>query len=84
MEVRLLMSALQDFQQLDRNVAGRVIQRLERLASNFESIQHTRLTGSYSHLYKFRVGDYRLLYEISSENGEIIVHRVQHRREVYR
>ncbi len=83
MEVRLLMSALRDLQQLDRNVAGRVVQRLGRFVSNFQQIQPERLTGDMSHYYKFRVGDYRLLYELSPENDAIIVHRIQHRREVY-
>ena len=84
MEVRLLSSALTDFQRLDRNVAGRVVQRLARLSKNFRQIPQERLTGELGHLFKFRVGDYRLLYELSADEAEIIVHEIKHRREIYR
>jgi mRNA interferase RelE/StbE len=38
------------------------------------------LTG----LYSARRGDYRVIYEIDDDRTIVIVHRVQHRRVVYR
>jgi mRNA interferase RelE/StbE len=38
------------------------------------------LTG----LYAARRGDYRVIYEIDDDRKVVIVHRVQHRRVVYR
>lgn len=40
-----------------------------------------RLTN-FTHEYRLRVGNYRVLFEV--ENKNIIVYRVRHRREVYR
>ncbi|WHZ16392.1 MAG: RelE/StbE replicon stabilization toxin [Nitrospira sp.] len=35
-------------------------------------------------LYRLRVGDYRIVYEVNREVMQIIVQYVRHRREVYR
>jgi len=42
------------------------------------------LVGELSGLWSARRGDYRIVYEIDDEAGAILVHRVQHRRDVYR
>jgi len=35
-------------------------------------------------LFRIRVGDYRIVYQIESDQIVIIIVRVRHRREVYR
>lgn len=35
-------------------------------------------------LYRARVGDHRIVYEIDDARRKVIVHRIAHRREVYR
>ena len=35
-------------------------------------------------LYKFRVGDYRVIYEIDEENKAVLLLIVNHRRKAYR
>jgi len=41
-----------------------------------------RLKGRYEGLYSFRVGDYRVVYELTG--SEILILRIAHRKEVYR
>ena len=41
------------------------------------------LTGKYKGLYRYRYGDYRILYEIDVENRLIIINIIGHRKEVY-
>lgn len=41
------------------------------------------LTAKYSEQWRYRVGDYRLIAEISDETVTILVLNVGHRREVY-
>ena len=42
------------------------------------------LVGEMEGLYSARRGSYRIIYEISDDEGILLIHRVQHRRDVYR
>ena len=42
------------------------------------------LVGILDGLWSARRGDYRVVYEIDDDATAVIVHRVQHRRDVYR
>lgn len=42
------------------------------------------LVGELAGLWSARRGDYRVIYEIDDQPGVVLVHRVQHRRNVYR
>lgn len=42
------------------------------------------LTGSYKGLWKYRVGDYRIVYSIEDERLVVFVLRIRHRKDVYR
>jgi mRNA interferase RelE/StbE len=35
-------------------------------------------------LYKFRIGDYRVVYEILYAEKMIVIHQIGHRSEIYR
>ena len=83
-QIRFLDQAIKDLAGLDRTVASRVVKRLNWLASNMENIKPEALTGSLARLYKFRVGDYRAVYEIIQDEELLIIHFVGHRRDVYR
>jgi mRNA-degrading endonuclease RelE of RelBE toxin-antitoxin system len=65
---------------LDRGAARRILDRLERAATNPEH-SFERLAGYDER--KLRVGDYRLLAALSSSEQVITVERVDHRRRVY-
>lgn len=42
------------------------------------------LVGELDGLRSARRGDYRIIYEIFEDDDVILIHRVQHRRDVYR
>jgi mRNA interferase RelE/StbE len=42
------------------------------------------LTGSLSGLWRYRVGNYRIVCEIQDEKINVLVVRIGHRREVYK
>ena len=42
------------------------------------------LVGELEGLRSARRGDYRIIYQILEEDAVVLVHRVQHRRDVYR
>lgn len=82
-ELRILDEAIRDLQNLDKTIGRRIVKRLNWLAANLDNINHERLTGEFSEFYKFRVGDYRVLYQIFNDEQVIIIHQVGHRREIY-
>jgi len=72
---------------LDRPVAKRIISFLrERLAS----LEDPRILGEalkgnrFGSLWKYRVGDYRIIASIEDGALRILVVRVSHQREAYR
>ena len=82
--VELTDDADDDLLQLDRQVAQQVINRLNWLGENAESIHHQALTGRWRGYYRLRVGDYRALYTLDREHQRVVVELVGHRSEVYR
>jgi mRNA-degrading endonuclease RelE of RelBE toxin-antitoxin system len=42
------------------------------------------LLGDLAGMFSARRGDYRVVYEVDDERHVVVVHRVQHRRDVYR
>jgi mRNA interferase RelE/StbE len=83
-QVRVQDSAARELAKLDRQVARRLVKRIRWLAANVEAIEPDALSGDLAGLYKLRVGDYRVAYEILHSEQMIVVHLVGHRREIYR
>jgi mRNA interferase RelE/StbE len=71
---------------LDRLV-GTTLLRLEKAILKLESDprphEAKKLKGA-TRYWRVRVGDYRVLYEIEDEARRVVVHRIAHRREIYR
>ncbi len=62
-DVRVLDPALRDLKRLDTAVARRILNRLTWLGDHFSEIRPEALKGDLAGLFKFRVGDYRVIYE---------------------
>ena len=61
----------------------------ERIINAFGIIQKNPLTGEKLHgelkgYYKFRLGDYRIVYSFNKEESTITVVKVEHRQGVYK
>jgi mRNA interferase RelE/StbE len=82
--LRFLETAIRNLAALDRAIGRRIVNRLRWLASNLNHLRPEALTGDLAGLYKLRVGDYRVIYEILREEQVLVIHFVGHRREVYR
>jgi mRNA interferase RelE/StbE len=42
-----------------------------------------RLTGEFAGLYRFRIGDWRVVYRINETNLTVVIIDIGHRRDVY-
>lgn len=78
-EVEIRPSALRDFARLSRDVARRIIAKLDAMRDDLRG-DVKRLVGRQP-AYRLRVGDYRVLFEIVGDT--IVVWRVRHRSDAY-
>lgn len=75
-------SAAKELRKIDRLVLPKIIAAAEHLASDPHPAGAKKLQGTDS-IYRIRVGDYRIVYEVAAA-GRITIVRVRHRKEVYR
>ncbi len=69
-----------DFQDLPKKVQGQVLKSLERIEADPHRGQ--KLVAAKVGQWRYRVGDYRIRYDI--ENSVVVLHVVRQRKEVYR
>ena len=79
-------TAKNQLKKLDKPVARRIVNFLdERVASQEDPRSLGKaLSGPLGSLWRYRVGDYRVICEIQHEVVKILMVRIGHRREVYR
>ncbi len=82
-QVEFAPAAERQFRDLPRKIQERVAPKIAALAANPRPRRVEKLEGE-SDLYRVRVGQYRVIYQIHDEVLLILVVRVAHRREVYR
>ncbi|OGO73646.1 MAG: addiction module antitoxin [Chloroflexi bacterium RIFOXYC12_FULL_59_14] len=82
--LQVLERAEQDLASLDKEVARRIVKKLKWLAENIESVRREPLTGSLSDFLKYRIGDYRAIYQVLEDERILVIYEIGHRREVYK
>jgi len=75
-------SVEKDLRYLPQTVLARILKKIQELKNNPISRESIKITGA-EHLYRIRVGDYRVIYGIDKNKMEVIIHYVRHRRDVY-
>ena len=77
--------ALKETGKLDGAVRRRILKYLrQRIATDADPKRFGRtLRWSHSGLWRYRVGDYRIVCRIEQARGVVKILRVAHRREVY-
>ncbi len=75
--------AERQFRKLPRDVQVRMTPKIGALIKRPRPRGVEKLEDE-ENLYRIRVGDYRIVYEVSDESRSIVIAKVGHRREVYR
>lgn len=81
---RILKNASRQLKKLDPPVAKRIVDQIKWLAQHFEEIKPEALKGDLAGLFKYRKGDYRIIYEPLPNEKVIVIHEVGHRSEIYK
>ncbi len=83
MEYYFKASALKQLKKLSKEVQVRIIKKLDFFCSQDDPVEFSEpLVRSELGSYRFRIGDYRVIFDI--EGGAIIILLVGHRRDIYR
>jgi mRNA interferase RelE/StbE len=84
--VELHRAAVRDLRKLGADAERRVPRYLrERIAGSEDPRRYGHpLTGDHKGLWRYRVGDYRIVAAIEDDRFVVLVVTVGHRREVYR
>ena len=76
-------SVEKDLRLLPASVVSRIMVRIEALASTPFLTSAIKLSAA-ENLYRVRVGDYRIIYEVDQKARLVTIHYIRHRRDVYR
>ncbi len=71
----------EDLVQLPTNIRARIIRAIESRLTTEPTRYGIRLRQSLGGLWKIRVGDYRIVYEI--EGKKVTIWAIRHRKNVY-
>ncbi|NQU41629.1 MAG: type II toxin-antitoxin system RelE/ParE family toxin [Lentisphaerae bacterium] len=74
-------SVAKDLKRISKQQATRILDKIDTELSR-DAEQFPSLTGPFAGLRKFRVGDYRVIFAIM--DADVLILRVQHRKDVYR
>ena len=80
--VKIIPRAQKDIDKLRGKLFNDIADKINRLKDNPRPPGCEKLTDEEG--YRVRVRDYRILYRINDKSQIVFIHRVRHRREVYR
>jgi mRNA interferase RelE/StbE len=73
----------QDLRKLDKSVIRKILSRIETYLAKDPKELGKPLTGEFQGYWRYRWGDYRVIYKISEREILILVLRISHRKDVY-
>lgn len=84
--IQLTDRAEDDFKDLSHSIAKRIAGKINEIRKSEDPMYFAKaLTGTLKGLYRFRIGDYRVIFKKESDGTLIIllILRIKHRKEVY-
>jgi len=82
-DVQVLPSAERELERIPAGESGRVLMRIELLATQPRPVGVQKLRGSKDR-FRIRQGRYRILYRIDDAAKQVVVYAVGDRKDVYR
>jgi mRNA interferase RelE/StbE len=82
-KVAYLDSVEQDLKRLDKAIAKKILKRIETYLACDPKELGKPLKGEFQGYWRYRWGDYRVIYKISEREILIIVLRISNRKDVY-
>ena len=83
--VEYTKTSVKQLKKMDRKIAAFIISYIDEKLVNCEDprINGKALKGNYNDIWRYRVGDYRILAKIDDHRVIITVVEIGHRKEIY-
>ena len=81
-EIHFTKRALKELEKLPRQVSKRIIERIQLLQENSYGNDVKKLAGQP--FFRLRVGDYRVIFNILTNNLVILIIKIDHRKKIYK
>ena len=75
---------LEDLESVSQEIAVQIVKRVDEYLAQDPEHLGKPLSSTYKGFYRYRYGDYRVIYEIIRSEKQINVLKIGHRSEVYR
>jgi mRNA interferase RelE/StbE len=82
-KIEISASAERQLKKIRREDTVRILRSISLLANDPRPIGCRKMSG-YDDVYRIRVGNYRVIYEIDGKQITIVILKIGHRKEVYR
>ncbi len=76
-------SAVRELKTLDKQLIPKILLKAESLENNPFPQNCKKLHGVES-VYRIRIGDYRVIYQVDTRKNIVTIYHVRHRKEAYR
>jgi mRNA interferase RelE/StbE len=80
MQIEILDKAIKDLQKIDKLQANKILESICKL-ENYPNISNIKKLINHNPTYRLRVGNYRVLFDISDDI--VVIGRIRHRKDVY-
>ena len=81
--ISLKSSAAKELKKLPLELQQRTAKAIQKLTENPRLSGVVKLKGN-DNLYRYRVGEYRIIYDIDDSMQKVTITRIRHRSDVYR
>ncbi len=72
--------ALQELKKLPRPISRRILAKITEMEDHLDQLDVKRLSGQ--RVFRLRVGDYRVIFDLDPSHAEINVLKVAHRKDI--
>jgi mRNA interferase RelE/StbE len=81
-EVKLSNKAIKVLDKIDFQMVKKLFDKMNNLKKEPKPIGCIKLKGENA--YRIRIGDFRIIYEVIEDSKQVLIFKVEHRKDVYR
>ena len=82
-DIQWKASAKKELRKIDKTEIPKILKEIELLENNPYPTNHKKILGT-EHIFRIKIGNYRVIYSVENQKLVIEIIRVRHRKEAYR